>query len=98
MDKATVYPFVLYQVRAAVVSTPQIRMLLMASCMFMFITSAFLKAAELGFNFEGESIQGSTTLWLGFKEDISVGAVFNLHCRQCTIQQVKYLRWPNKEC
>jgi hypothetical protein len=45
-------------------------------------------SAELGFNFENESIQGISTLWLGFKEDITVGSVFNLHCRQCHISQV----------
>ena len=46
------------------------------------------QAVELGFNFENESIQGVTTLWLGFKEAISVGSVFALHCRQCHIVEV----------
>lgn len=46
------------------------------------------QSVELGFNFENESFQGITTLWLGFKDDISPRSVFHLHCRQCQIVQV----------
>jgi hypothetical protein len=41
-------------------------------------------------NLNHETLQGSTVLWLGFKEPVKKGFVFHLHSRFCHLQEVHY--------